>query len=116
MGWWPLNLETGGIAWGGKGLKEGLMWGDSVADIVDEELSQFLKSVVPKIKKVYTDEIGRDIDPRELLCGLAFSMNAVEQHEKDLFGGDLPFTLLVSVGQVLDEEPSVEEILDEGGQ
>ena len=45
MGWWPLNLETGGIAWGGKGLKEGLMWGDSVADIVDEELSQFLKSV-----------------------------------------------------------------------
>lgn len=104
MGWWPLDLKTGGIAFGAEGLKEGLMWGDSVADIVDEELTTFLTRVIEKTGKVFTAECGRDMMPIEILCGLAFSLNACETHEplNTLFpeGITSAHTLKVEVGQV----------------
>tara|TARA_R100001463_G_scaffold130920_2_gene190630 strand:+ start:114 stop:440 length:327 start_codon:yes stop_codon:yes gene_type:complete len=104
MGWWPLDLKTGGIAFGAEGLKEGLMWGDTVADIVDEELTTFLNSVIKRTGKVFTEEIGRDMMPIEILCGLAFSLNACETHDPldKLFPEGLTpaHTLKVEVGQV----------------
>ncbi len=108
MGWWPLDLTTGGIAFGAEGLKEGLMWGDSVADIVDAELTTFLERVINKTGVVFTAEVGRDMMPIEILCGLAFSLNACETHDPlaSLFPKGLTsaHTLKVEVGKVDQEE------------
>jgi hypothetical protein len=108
MGWWPLDLKTGGIAFGAEGLKEGLMWGDSVADIVDAELTSFLHQVIKQTSKVFTAEVGREPMPIEILCGLAFSLNACETHLplNKLFpeGIKSAHTLKVEVGQVDQED------------
>ena len=104
MGWWPLDLKTGGIAWGTDELKGGLMWGDTVADIVDAHLTQLLEDLHRDCGSVFADHIGRAMTPQEFLCGLAFSLNAVEQHEEKIFGKDLPFTLKVEVALVEKEE------------
>jgi hypothetical protein len=108
MGWWPLDLKTGGIAFGAEGLKEGLMWGDSVADIVDAELTSFLHQVIKQTSAVFTAEVGREPMPIEILCGLAFSLNACETHEplNSLFpeGIKSAHTLKVEVGRVDQED------------
>ena len=98
MGFWPLDQQSGGIAWGDSTTE--LMWGDSMADIVDVWSDKPLIEVFKKCNQVYLDhpDINRELTPREFLCGLAFSLNNVQEHPhlNDLFG-DLDFSLRVDV-------------------
>jgi len=83
MGYWPLRIGDGDINWGiGRdnppaeeivpGIKpeHSLLWGDSLADKMEEELER-LKN---EMHKEFIIQIGREMYPIEFLNGLAFSL------------------------------------------
>jgi len=121
MGFWPLDLTFGGIAWGAhppdveahpdNNDENDLMWGDSMADIVDRWLDGPLREVYDQCDEIFVDSVGRPMDPREFLCGLAFGLNAIERTAGwsgkrlgELMKEDLPFTLSVKVVPVEEED------------
>tara|TARA_B100000287_G_scaffold427434_1_gene477063 strand:+ start:569 stop:997 length:429 start_codon:yes stop_codon:yes gene_type:complete len=83
MGYWPLRIGDGGINWGigpdnppaeeivpGIKPEHSLLWGDSLADKMEEELER-LKN---EMHKEFIIRIGREMYPIEFLNGLAFSL------------------------------------------
>jgi hypothetical protein len=91
MGYWPLDIRDGGINWNSDdepaeivpGIKptHELLWGDSLADKMEEELER-LKNTM---HKEFIIQIGREMYPVEFLSGLAFSLGGafMENHYND---------------------------------
>lgn len=70
MGWWNATEDGGSFATSGD-----LVWGDSVADIMDEALE--------KIVREFQDAQGRKPTRPELISGLLFSMpTALEEDDR----------------------------------
>ena len=69
MGWWSTNKEGASL------LVEqtGMLWGDSVADIVDD--------AVDKIVTVFKEDVGRPPTKDELVAGFRFSLNVYDEEE-----------------------------------
>ena len=101
MGWWPLRIGTGGIAWGeprddtekievvvgGKTLTEDdLAWGDGPADIVDGWIDEHIKELYDKCNDEFITYMGREMSPFELLHGLAFGCRGADPD----FDGPIP--------------------------
>ena len=101
MGWWPLRIGTGGIAWGeprddtekievvvgGKTLTEDdLVWGDGPADIVSEWIYEHTPELYDKCNAYFVRHYGREMSPFEFLHGLAFGFRVCDP---DL-GGPIP--------------------------
>lgn len=86
MGWWPLDIETGGIKASDKpGLvnvvrdstpqpESDLVWGDGPADIVDEWMKKGFKALYNDLNKEFIEDMGREMTAIEFLSGLAFSL------------------------------------------
>jgi hypothetical protein len=70
MGWWTATEDGGSFATSGN-----LMWGDSVADIMDEALA--------KIVKEFQDAHGRKPTQPELISGLLFSLPTALEDEEE---------------------------------
>ena len=99
MGWWSLDLTTGGHT-----LDFNPMWGDSMADVIDAKLNEILPALFKECNEHFLEsDAARNMDPREFLCGLAFSLSGIETIGplEELLGKDLPFTLNVSVGEIV---------------
>jgi len=104
MGFWPLDIETGGIHFGKesenqptKGLVniepgitpvQDLVWGDSFADIVDEFINNEMLDLKNKMNREFIIEMGREMYPVEFLSGLSFSLSH-EQFDSENFRLDL---------------------------
>ena len=104
MGFWPLNIETGGIHCGKesenqptKGLVniepgitpvQDLVWGDTFADIVDEFINNEMFDLKNKMNREFVIEMGREMYPVEFLSGLSFSLSH-EQFDSENFRLDL---------------------------
>lgn len=105
MGWWPLDLETGFIKWGAKPQHD-MMWGDSVADVMDRIMENALEEAMVQCKAIFESlEDECVMSPLEFLSGVAFSLNAVEEYAfspafKEALGG---YTLQVKLVKKEDE-------------
>jgi len=96
MGWWPLNIRTGGINWGKSNNDDNkmpgivnvvatnaplpdseLVWGDGPADIVDKWMEDEMKPLFDKLNVEFIDEMGREMGALEFLSGLAFSLPGI---------------------------------------
>lgn len=86
MGWWSLDVETGGIKASDKpGLvnvvrdstpqpESDLVWGDGPADIVDEWMKNGFQKLYNDLNKEFIEDMGREMTAIEFLSGLAFSL------------------------------------------
>lgn len=82
MGWWSATEDGGSFATSGN-----LVWGDSVADIMDEALE--------KIVREFQDAQGRKPTRPELISGLLFSLpTALENEENKKEQSSLPTNVL----------------------
>lgn len=70
MGWWTATPDGGSFASSGN-----LLWGDSVADIMDEALF--------KIVKEFQRDHGRKPTQPEVLSGLLFSLPSALEDEDE---------------------------------
>jgi hypothetical protein len=77
MGWWTATEDGGSFATSGN-----LVWGDSVADIMDEALE--------KIVKDFQDVYGRKPTQAELISGLLFSMPTTLEEVPEVSESALP--------------------------
>ena len=82
MGWWKASEDGGSFATSGN-----LLWGDSVADIMDEALT--------KIVQEFQDAHGRKPTQPEILSGVLFSLpTALEDEDHEEPESSLPSGVL----------------------
>ena len=108
MGWWPLDIETGGINLGalpteGNNIprlvnvfrngtpqpESDLVWGDGPADIVDKWMNDGFQKLFDELNKEFIEDMGRGMTALEFLSGLAFSLPGLchpDYSSNDLMG------------------------------
>lgn len=104
MGWWPLDIETGGINWGASNnipgvvnvVRDGtpqpesdLVWGDGPADIVDKWMDNGFQKLFDELNEQFIEDMGRGMTALEFLSGLAFSLPGLchpDYSSNDLMG------------------------------
>lgn len=104
MGWWPLDIETGGINWGASNNIPGvvnvvkgstpqpesnLVWGDGPADIVDKWMDNGFQKLFDELNEQFIEDMGRGMTALEFLSGLAFSLPGLchpDYSSNDLMG------------------------------
>ncbi len=100
MGYWALDIPTGGINTDAKSEHqpvEGLVnivpgiepvmeyvWGDPFADIVDGFIAREMNELKNKLNAEFIIRMGRDMYPVEFLSGLAFSLGG-DQFDSEKF-------------------------------
>ena len=106
MGWWPLDIESGGIKWGNHPPSE-LMWGDSPADVMDAVFSEAAQEAWFKCNEIFQglDDDARPMLPVELRGGIAFSLSGFEKCSWNrILGKNIGYTLKVTVEKIDQED------------
>jgi hypothetical protein len=89
LGWWVQDKDGHSFARSGR-----LLWGDEVADVVDEALA--------RIVEIFSDQIGRPPTGAEIRAGVIFSLRGADLTDEPSASSQVPYVSDKELWNVLD--------------